>query len=189
MAGLGGGLQAPALVPRSLPGSWRVSASRVFRAAFPRSLSCSSSSSRCVPGAGISTSTRVESLRPTAWALGLGTPPPTPQLVLRPVPSCACRQGALEGEQQGPGDSRRSGGVKLVSVQEASQAPGGDVGGGSQKHPPALLTCSIRDLGASLPSRAREPALHHILFLLLKSTSYFQKGWTALRLERKRALP
>lgn len=90
---------------------------------------------------------------------------------------------------RGPGTREGVGGVKLVSVQEESQGPGGDVGGGSQEDPPALLTCSIRDLGASLPSRARESALHHILFLLLESTSYFQKGWTALRLERKRALP
>lgn len=116
----------------------------VFRAAFPRRLSCPSSSSRCVPGVGISTSTRVESLRPTAWALGLETHP-TPALP-QTCPQRHVQTGRFGG-QQGPGDSRRSGGVKLVSAQESSQAPGGDVGGGSQERPPALLTCSIRDQG------------------------------------------
>ena len=76
---------------------------------------------------------RVESFRPTAWALGLGTraPPALPWT----CPGHACRQVALEREQQGPRNSR-SGGVKLVSIQGGNQAPGGDVGGGSQEAPP-----------------------------------------------------
>ena len=100
MAGLGGRLQAPALVPRSLPGSWRVSASCMFRAAFPRRLSC-------VPALGVSRGRA--SPRSHEWSLFAPQPGhwgwrhTPPQLFLRPVSSGACRQGVLEGSRGPPG--------------------------------------------------------------------------------------
>ena len=68
-------------------------------------------------------------------SLGAGTGDTRPPALPRTCPGHACRQVALEREQQGPGDSR-SGGVKLVSIQEGSQAPVGDMEGGSQEAPP-----------------------------------------------------
>lgn len=101
------------LVPRSLPGSWRLLASPEASPVRIPALGTSRRRASPVHTSGVSS--------PHSLGARTGnTPPPTPPALLGPVPGCACRQVALEGEQQGPGDSRRSGAVKLVSIQKAN---------------------------------------------------------------------